>query len=175
MDLNILTLDEAGIEGEAVEDGDTLEENACKKAQFAMEHSNGGAWTMADDTGFFINALNGLPGIKAARWAGDNVTTEEIMQHTLMALEGSEDRSAEFKTVAVLLPPDGEVLTFTGSVEGHILLAPRVQPQPMMPYSPIFVPNGFGKCWAEMDVEEENIISHRGKAFRKVRLFLQRF
>lgn len=172
LDLSVLSLEEAGIEGEVVEDGNTLEENAFKKALFATRQS--GKWAIADDTGLFIDAWGGEPGIHAARWAGDGLSTEEIMLRTLQRLEGVplEGRTASFKTCAVITSPDEkESCFFTGTVRGTILTTPRTACQPNMPYSAIFVPDGQDKTWAEMSVEEENAISHRGKAFRQVRQF----
>ena len=173
--VTILTLDETDIEGEAIEDGSTLDENSLLKAMYAYEHSDMSTWTMADDTGFYITALNGQPGIKAARWAGETATTDDITQHTLKLLEGANDRSAYFKTVVALISPEGDQYFFNGRVDGHILEAPRVKPQPKMPYSPIFVPQGHDKVWAQMEVDEENAISHRGKAFRMARDFLKNY
>lgn len=168
----VLTLSDTGIEGEAVEDGETLEENALKKARYAHERSTG-AWVMAEDTGIFIDALGGKPGIHSARWLGD-IPTEEITKGTLERLEGATDRNAVFRTVAVLVSPAGEAHTFVGEAPGVMLDAERTAPQPKMPYSGIFVPDeGGGKCWAEMTTEEENKISHRGKALAQVRRFLE--
>jgi XTP/dITP diphosphohydrolase len=169
--ISLVTLNEVGIQGEAAEDGSTLQENALKKALFAHQ---GGSWAMADDTGIFINALQGAPGVQSARWAGQTATTEEITQYTLRSLEGKTDRSAAFETVVALISPAGERYFFSGRVEGKILETLRTKPQPKMPYSPIFVPDGTDKVWAEMSVEEENRISHRGKAFRQAREFLER-
>lgn len=171
--ITIQTLKEAGIVGEAVEDGDTLEENAEKKASYALRMSDYKFWTIADDTGIFIRALNGEPGIKSARWAGETATTEQIMQYCLKRLDGVQNRSAFFETVVVLLSPKGDKYVFRGQVSGYLLELPRVQPQPKMPYSPLFVPQESNKVWAEMTLEEENAISHRGKAFRQVLAFLK--
>ena len=168
--VQVQTLDDVGIEGEGFEDGTTLEENAFKKALYAHEKSIG-TWTMSDDTGIFINALNGEPGIRAARWAGD-VSTEETTRYCLMRLEGITDRSAIFRTAVVLISPEAKKYIFTGEVSGHLLETPRVAAQPKMPYSPLFVPDGENLCWAEMSTEYENRISHRGKAFRQVQKFL---
>ncbi len=165
-------MSEAGVEGEGIEDGSTLGANALKKALFV--HQTKKTWVMADDTGFFINALLGEPGIKAARWAGEDATTEEITAHTLKQLEGLADRSAIFETVVALVDPEGGQYFFNGTVTGRLLEAPRTKPQPKMPYSPIFVPDGAERVWAEMTVEEENAISHRGKAFRATREFLEK-
>jgi XTP/dITP diphosphohydrolase len=172
--IEVVTLDEAGISGEVIEDGDELEDNAMKKAVFAHLKSPD-SWVMADDTGFYIYALNGRPGIHAARWAGENATTEEITRHTLQQLSGADNRRGAFVTMVAVISPTGDRFFFSGSVDGQILEAPRVPAQPKMPYSPIFVPDGQDKVWAEMDVEFENSISHRGIAFRKAKEFFERF
>tara|TARA_B100000508_G_scaffold104314_2_gene82650 strand:- start:1007 stop:1603 length:597 start_codon:yes stop_codon:yes gene_type:complete len=170
--INVLTLDEVGIEGEAVEDGSTLEENAFKKIGHAAAQRPG-SWIIADDTGIFIDALDGQPGIRAARWAGD-VSTEEIMNFTLGKLDGIpfEKRTATFRTLAAVIDPDGNRYTFVGELPGNILEAPAKECQPHMPYSAIFMPDGHDKTWAEMSITEENAISHRGKAFGAAREFL---
>lgn len=170
----IKTLTEVGIRGDAIEDGTTLKDNALKKARFAYEHSNCKHWTMADDTGLFIDALNGEPGIKAARWAGETNTTEEIMNYCLRCLKGIKNRSATFETVVAIVAPSGNEYFFSGKVLGQLLEAPRVEFQPGMPYSGLFVPEGKNLVWAEMTIEDENKISHRGKAFRKAKLFLEK-
>lgn len=168
----ILTLDDAGIVGEGIEDGVSLEENAFKKARFSHDQSKG-VWTMADDTGLFINHLDGAPGIKAARWAGENASTNEITIHTLKKLKGALDRSARFETVVALISPEGKAYYFSGKIWGIILESPKTKPQPKMPYSGIFMPDQTNKVWAEMTTNEENLISHRGKAFREARAFLE--
>jgi XTP/dITP diphosphohydrolase len=171
--IRVLTLDDANIEGEANEDGITLEENAFKKAWFAYEHAGKNAWTMADDTGLFIKALDGKPGIFAARWAGEGVSTEDTMNFCLQQLLGATDRSAVFRTSVVVISPDGKEHVFSGEVTGHLREAPLVPPQLKMPYSPLFVPDSQELSWAEMTTEQENAISHRGTAFRQVKSFLE--
>src|SRR4051812_23634562 len=133
--VTVLSLSEVGIEGEVVEDGTTLEENATKKAHFANQQS--GKWVIAEDTGFYIDALGGKPGIHAARWAGDGFSTEDIMRYTLDKLQDVPEsgRTATFTTVAVVLSPEGEKRVFTGSARGVILMEPRTVCQPNMPYS----------------------------------------
>ncbi len=172
MSINILTLSEANIPGDAIEDGETLLENALKKAKYAFEYAPSGSWTMADDTGIFIYALNGEPGIKSARWL-ENATTEETMHYCLKRLEGIQNRSAYFETAVALISPKREEYLFDGRVQGKLIEYPRVQPQKNMPYSPLFQPDVSNKTWAEMTIEEENKISHRGKAFLQVRQFLE--
>lgn len=171
--IKISTLAERGIQGRMIEDGSTLEENAIKKALFACKHAAAGAWVMADDTGIFIDALTGAPGVRSARWAGYTATTEEIMRYTLERLRGVANRSATFKAAVALIAPDGSRYFFTGVVKGRLLEEPKTSPHPQMPYSALFIPEGETRAWAEMAPEEENRISHRGKAFREVRDFLE--
>jgi XTP/dITP diphosphohydrolase len=172
--LRVMNLDEAGITGEAVEDGTTSEENAEKKAIFAWRRT-AEPWCIAEDTEFRIDALDGRPGIYAARWAGEGKTTEEVMQYTLDQLAHVPEgrRTGTFRTAVVLINPCGFAKTFVGEVSGVMLTAPRVPCQPKMPYSGLFIPDGQSKVWAEMTTEEENAISHRGKAFRQARTFLE--
>lgn len=173
--IQVITLDEAGIEGQGIEDGNTLVENATKKAQYAFDHrpAAGECWTMADDTGLFLEALGGIPGVHAATWAGNDATTDEITAHILDRLKGHDNRRATFRTVVAVINPEGELIYFSGEVEGEILREKRLASQPKMPYSSLFVPKGHTKVWSEMTVEEENDISHRGKAFRQVREFFE--
>jgi XTP/dITP diphosphohydrolase len=96
------------------------------------------------------------------------------MNYTLKQLDGATDRSAYFETVVVLISPNGEKNIFTGKVDGVLLETPVAEPQPKMPYSPLFIPNGSDKVWAQMSVEEENKISHRGKAIAQVVAFLEK-
>ena len=170
--IQILSLEENGTPGAAVEDkdGGTLEQNAFKKAVFA--HAPG-CWAMADDTGIFIDALDGRPGGRTADWSGDAKTTEEKTGWILEQLKDVANRSATFRTVVVVLTPSGNRHFFTGEVHGSILRTARCKPQPQMAYSPIFQPDGSKKVWAEMTIEEENAISHRGKAFCQARQFLE--
>lgn len=170
--VRVRTLTEAGVRGEAVEDGRTLEVNALKKAWYARERVL--EWCLADDTGIFIDALHGLPGVRSGRWAGNDASTEDIMQHTLRKLHGvpAHKRTATFKTAAALVAPNGWFKVFVGEVKGSILTEPRVPCEPKMPYSAIFVPDGQDKVWAELSTEEKNTIGHRGKAFKQVHDFL---
>ncbi|MEK7465435.1 MAG: non-canonical purine NTP pyrophosphatase [Patescibacteria group bacterium] len=174
--VEILTLTEAGIEGGAVENGATLFANALKKATYARDHIKGDmrSWVIADDTGLFIPALGGAPGVHSARWAGENAETHDITLFTLEKLKGIVDRRATFETAVVVFAPDGSTHFFEGSLEGWILEEERVPPQPKMPYSGIFLPANGARVLAEMSVEEENLISHRGIAFRMALDFLER-
>ena len=168
----VVPLGSLGITDEVVEDGETLEANATKKALFGLEKT--GICSIAEDTGLFIDALDGRPGIYAARWVGHGATTEEIVAHTLKELHEVplSQRTATFKTVAVAAFPDGTITVCEGSVAGAILEQPRSTPQPGMHYSILFQPEGRDKVWAEMTTEEQNAISHRGQAFGKLRAAL---
>lgn len=170
--IEILSLEEAGIEGEAIEDGVTLEENALKKVLYVRERLTEPAWVMSDDTGIFIDALFGEPGVQAAYWGGAGLSTEERMRYCLTRLEGVEDRRATFRTCVALVSPEGEEYFFTGEASGRILRESAVPPQPKMPYSSIFRSDESHRTWAEMTIEEENAISHRGKAFAQAIRFL---
>ncbi|MBP9669587.1 MAG: non-canonical purine NTP pyrophosphatase [Candidatus Pacebacteria bacterium] len=161
---------EVGIVGAAVEDGRTLYENAQKKARYAHRH---GTWSMADDTGIFIDALDGEPGVHTARWLSAQAHTKETMEYCLHRMRDHANRLAVFRTVVVLIDPRGDERCFAGHVRGALRREPTVEPQPKMPFSPLFVPEGYTKSWAEMSVEEENKISHRGQAFRAVREYLE--
>lgn len=173
-DIKILSLDEANISGEAVEDGLTLQDNALKKARYASQYAPSPAWTMADDSGIFINALNGEPGVESANWAPKQLTTDEATEWLVERLQGITDRSATFKTIVAVISPEGKEYLFNGTVDGNLLETIRTAPQAKMPYSALFVPDGETKVWAEMTTDYENNISHRGKAFRHVREFLEK-
>lgn len=171
--ITVRTMDDTGVVGEAYEDEDTtFEDNALKKARYVREQAPA-AWVMADDSGICIRAHDGAPGVNSAYWAGRDATTEEITRFVVEKMRGIEDRFATFHTFVAVIAPDGTENMFHGAVDGTLLNEPRVPAQPKMPYSPLFVPEGYEKCWAEMTTEEENAVSHRGKAFRAVRDFLR--
>ena len=171
-ELEVITLAELDIHDDVEENGTTLEENAAAKALFAYEKIGG--YCIGEDTGLYIDTLDGRPGIHAKRWAGENTTTEEIRDFTLEQLRNVpfEKRTATFKTVAVLMTPDGSRHVFNGEKAGHILETPRMECQPAMPYSALVQPLGESRTWVEMSTEEENAISHRGIAIRALRDFL---
>ena len=170
---DIRSLDDVGIRGTSPETGTTLEENALQKALFAWAPTK--KWSMSDDTGIFIGSRDGWPGVHTGTWAGDGLPVEEFMRRILKELKDVpvSDRGAAFKTVAAVVAPDGTRMFFTGEIRGTLLSEPRTASRPMMPYSSLFVPDGYSKALAEMSIEEENAISHRGHAFRQVRAFFE--
>jgi XTP/dITP diphosphohydrolase len=151
---------------EVVEHGDTLEANARLKA-VAVGRATG-ALVVADDTGLEVEALGGAPGVRSARFAGENATYEDNILELLDALvELPEpgERRAMFRTVAVARYPDGREVVAEGEVAGTIALAPRGEGG--FGYDPVFVPDeGDGRTFAEMDADDKHAISHRGRAFR---------
>jgi len=149
--------------GEVVEDGETLESNARLKAVSVCEHT--GQAAVADDTGLEVTALGGLPGVKSARYAGEHAEDADNRRKLLAELEDAADRSARFRTVAVVAFPDGRELLAEGTRTGIIAVAPRGRGG--FGYDPVFVPDGGGgRTFAEMPPDEKNAVSHRGRAFR---------
>lgn len=169
----VISADQAGATEDIVEDGATLEENALKKARYVAEKTH--QWTVADDTGLFIDALGGRPGIYAGRWAGASASAERIMSHTLSQLAGveSEKRTARFESVVALVAPSGAHYFFREIVRGYILEEPRGGKIEKLPYAALFVPEGESLTYAEMPLSKKNIISHRAKAFAELRNFLE--
>jgi XTP/dITP diphosphohydrolase len=151
---------------EVVEHGDTLEANARLKA-VAVGRATG-ALVVADDTGLEVEALGGAPGVRSARFAGENATYEDNILELLDALvelPEPDERRAVFRTVAVARYPDGREVVAEGEVAGIIALAPRGEGG--FGYDPVFVPDeGDGRTFAEMDADDKHAISHRGRAFR---------
>lgn len=171
--VKVVTLDQTDIAGSAVEDGNTLEENALKKVRYVRERAKEPTWVMADDSGVFVELLGGEPGVHAAYWGGESLTTEERMRYILKRLEGARDRRATFRTCVVLVSPDGDEHIFYGEATGVVLEVSQGTLQPSMPWSTIFVPDGENRTLAQCSTEEENAISHRGKAFRQARQYLE--
>ncbi len=155
---------------EVEEDGKTLEENSLKKAKALSAFT--GLPTLSDDTGLFINALGGQPGIYAARFAGEKCSYEDNVHKVLGLMKAVESgsRKAVFRTMITLFDPDKGVRQVSGEVEGVITEA--VQGPGGFGYDPVFLPDGFSKTFAEMTLIEKNKISHRGKALQKARLLL---
>lgn len=146
---------------ETVEDGDTLEANAHKKATEVVVAT--GAAALADDTGLFVDALGGRPGVHTARFAGPEATSDENLAHLLGLLDGHEDRRAHFETVLVLVKPDGAAVVTRGRVDGTITTA--ASGRDGFGYDPVFVPDeGDGRTFAQMARAEKQAISHRGRA-----------
>lgn len=150
--------------GEVDETGSTLEENALIKARAVASAT--GAAAVADDTGLFVDALDGAPGVYSARYAGEGATYDDNVAKLLAALDGvPEPRRARFVTVAALVRPGGEELVATGTLDGSIARLPAGSEG--FGYDPVFVPDdGDGRTLAQLSATEKHAISHRGRAFR---------
>ena len=146
------------------EDGDTLEQNARIKAEAARSATGLGA--IADDTGLEVDALDGRPGIHAARYAGPDATYLDNVRRLLEELEGvpAGRRTARFRTACVALLADGREVVREGVLEGQIIERPRGEGG--FGYDPVFVPAGGTRTLAEMPPDEKNRISHRARAAR---------
>lgn len=164
----ILSLQDINCNEEIPETADTLDGNASQKSMYVYEKY--GVNCFADDTGLEVEALNNDPGVYSARYAGPQKSSEDNMQKLLLALNKINNRKARFRTVISLIL-DGKETLFEGKVEGEILKGK--QGEEGFGYDPIFKPNGFNTSFAEMDLEEKNKISHRGRAVAKLTDYLK--
>jgi len=161
--IEVITLKDLNVTEEIPETADTLEGNAHLKAQYVSENFN--LPCFADDTGLEIHALDNRPGVLSARYAGEHRSDEDNMKKVLAELQEKNDRSARFRTVIALHLPDKK-LEFEGIVNGTIL--EQKQGNQGFGYDPIFAPEGNSKSFAEMNMDEKNAISHRGRAIQKL-------
>jgi XTP/dITP diphosphohydrolase len=166
-ELEIITLAQAGINIDIPEPHDTLEANASEKSRTI--HTITGKNTFSEDTGLEVSALNGEPGVKSARYAGDQKSSRQNTEKLLRNLQGKHNRQARFRTVISLIWDNQEHL-FEGVCEGVIIDGPRGEGG--FGYDPVFVPDGDGKTFAEMTMAEKNKYSHRRKAADKLVAFL---
>jgi XTP/dITP diphosphohydrolase len=166
--IEVISLKEAGIEIEIPEPYDTLEENASEKS--SVIHRMTGASCFSEDTGLEVLAINGEPGVKSARYAGDDKSFEKNIEKLLDRLKGQVDRRARFRTIISLIWEETEYL-FEGVCEGSIL-SERKGSQGFG-YDPIFQPAGSALSFAEMTLDEKTQFSHRKKAADKLVIFLQ--
>ncbi|MEX0663016.1 MAG: RdgB/HAM1 family non-canonical purine NTP pyrophosphatase [Balneolaceae bacterium] len=147
---------------EVEEDQPDLEGNALKKARFW--HQKTGLPSLADDTGLEVDALDGVPGVYSARYAGENATYEENVNKLLSELDGKDNRTARFRTIVAFVTED-EVHLFEGVCQGKITKDKRGEKG--FGYDPVFMPDGYQKTFAEIGSDEKNRISHRGRAVQK--------
>ncbi|MFH1680335.1 MAG: RdgB/HAM1 family non-canonical purine NTP pyrophosphatase [Candidatus Eisenbacteria bacterium] len=156
---------------EVEEDGETFEENAAKKALTVAMHS--GLLSLADDTGLVVPSLGGEPGVRSSRYAGEGVSYEDNWRKLLARMAGLPDaeRGACFICVAVLADPGGVVGSAEGRCEGTILREPRGEGG--FGYDPVFLHAPSGKTFAELTIEEKNLVSHRAAAMRRIKGMLE--
>lgn len=161
----ILSLREAGISHETVEDGTSFLENAEKKAREIAEIS--GECALADDSGICVDALDGAPGVYSARFAatdGGNASDSENNRLLLELLRDKTQRGAHYTAAIALVYPDGRLVTAEGHMYGEIIDTPRGERG--FGYDPLFVPTGESRTVAEMTDKEKNSISHRANALK---------
>jgi XTP/dITP diphosphohydrolase len=167
--IQIKNLIDIGFEGEIPETANTFEGNALLKAKFGFENYKTPCFS--DDSGLEVEALNNEPGVFSARYAGepkdDNRNTEKLLEN----LKGISNRKACFKTVLIYIDKEGSKHIFEGRVNGTIILEKRGNHG--FGYDPIFVPDGFEKTFAEMNMEEKSQLSHRARAVEKFVTFLK--
>jgi XTP/dITP diphosphohydrolase len=163
----VLGLEELGLEEEIPETGRTLEENSAIKAKYLAKIKDEAA--IADDSGLEVDALHGAPGVYSARYAEGPRSDEANMEKLLQALTNETNRAAQFRTV-ISLVIEGELYQFEGIVRGHLMTKKRGVKG--FGYDPLFVPQGFDRTFAEMQAEEKNALSHRGKAVAKLKTFI---
>jgi XTP/dITP diphosphohydrolase len=149
---------------EVVEDADTFEGNALKKAHYV--HQETGFPALSDDTGLEVDALGGRPGVYSARYAGESATDEDNLEKLLMELSDVDpsERNARFRTVVAFVN-NKDTYTFEGICEGSITKEPHGDGG--FGYDPVFLPDGYDQTFAELSSEIKNEISHRGKAIQK--------
>lgn len=165
--LKVLSLADAGIDIDIPEPHDTLEANASEKSRVihALTKKN----CFSEDTGLEIASLNGEPGVKSARYAGDERDFQANIDLVLHKLLNKENKAAQFRTVISLIWDEQEFL-FEGICKGKIISEQKGTEG--FGYDPIFVPDGANKCFAEMSMDEKNQFSHRKKAMSKLLDFL---
>lgn len=159
-DFELLTKSEIGVEEEFEEIYDTLEENAHLKASELKKRC--GFAVIADDTGLFVDALNGEPGVFSARYAGEECDDKKNRDKLLANLDAVENRNAYFKTVIVFIDENNKEYIAKGILKGHIAKAEMGENG--FGYDKIFIPEGYDKSLAELSLEEKNKISHRKMA-----------
>lgn len=166
--VNVISLKQAGIDIDIPEPHDTLEANALEKARTIHRLTNKNCFS--EDTGLEVEALNGEPGVKTARYAGDEADPGKNMEKLLSKLKRVENRKARFRTVISLIY-EGRGYLFEGVCEGRI--GEFEKGAKGFGYDPIFLPSGSNRTFAEMALSEKNRYSHRKKAADRLVLFLQ--
>lgn len=172
MDVEVVSMEEAGIHIDVEEDGKTFEENAMKKAVQVMEIS--GKITLSDDSGLEIDYLGKAPGIYSARFMGSDTPYPERFRAILKKMEGvpEKERTARFVSCIAAAFPDGRRLVSYDTIEG--IIGYEAKGENGFGYDPILFLPEKGKSMAELSPEEKNAISHRGKALRKMKEMLKK-
>ena len=163
--IDIKNLDDFGPIPPVVEDGDTFDENAYKKASFVSKIL--GYPALADDSGLVVDALDGAPGVYSARYAGENASDQQRYTKLLEEMKGHTNRQAAFECVISLAVPTGAALTYEGRCEG--LIAEEPSGDGGFGYDPVFYYPPLKKTFGELSREDKSRISHRGKAMGELK------
>ena len=163
--IEIRSLGDFGPLPEAIEDGETFDDNAYKKAIHTAKIL--GFPAIADDSGLEVEALDGAPGVYSARYAGEQATDRDNVDKLLQEMKGAKNRKATFRCVLSIAVPSGPALTYEGRCEGLILEEPRGESG--FGYDPVFFFEDLGKTFAECTMAEKNKVSHRGKALAEMK------
>ncbi len=150
------------------EDGKTFRANAVKKASTIARKLN--ILTIADDSGLEVEALNGRPGIRSARFAGPNPTTHKLCSKLLKLMQGKKNRKARFVCDIAIALPGGRITVVEGVCRGRVI--DEMLGDQGFGYDPVFAPTGYSKTFAQMPLSLKNRISHRGKALKKAKAVL---
>lgn len=167
-DFKIIPLKEAGIDIDIPEPHPSLQENALEKARTIFEMTNQNCFS--EDTGLEIEILNGAPGVKSARYAGEDRDFQSNIDKVLLELVGTENRAAQFRTVICLIW-NQQTYYFEGICKGHITKS--MHGEKGFGYDPIFIPEGATTSFAQMTMQEKNKYSHRQKAVTQLFAFLR--
>ena len=165
LDIEILSLSDFGPIPPVIEDGDSFDENAYKKALHTAKVL--GLPAIADDSGLVVDALGGAPGIYSARYAGEDATDEKNRKKLLDSLKTEKNRAAHFQCVISIATPGGPALTYEASCDGEII--DEEKGDNGFGYDPIFFFPELGKTFAQMESYEKHQVSHRGKALAEVK------
>jgi XTP/dITP diphosphohydrolase len=172
LDIELLSLSDFPETPEVEEDGITFEENAAKKAKTIFEHTK--LTTIADDSGLEVMHLRCEPGVHSKRYSGNHATDKQNNDKLLKELEGIDidNRKARFRCVIALFNPFINELSFEGKCDGYIIEEPKGDNG--FGYDPLFVPEGYNKTFAELDLVTKNKISHRGRALAHLRMYIEK-
>lgn len=165
VDVEIRSLSDFGPIPQAIEDGDTFDENAYKKAHHVARVL--GLPAIADDSGLVVQALGGKPGVHSARYSGDDATDDDNIDKLLEEMHDCVDRGAYFQCVISIAVPSGPALTYEGRCDGTIISERRGEGG--FGYDPVFYFEELDKTFAELSMNEKNAISHRGKALNELK------
>lgn len=174
LDYEFIGLSDLGLTNDFVEEGTSFQEIALKKARYFNEKT--GLMTLADDSGIIVDALKTELGVKTRRWgAGEKVSDEEWLKYFMKVMDKvpDEQRTARFVCCACVIDVIGEAHLFVGETDGIIKRTVDVPIKHGLPLSSVFVPEGSDKVYSELPVNEKNCISHRGKAVKAVRDYLE--